>query len=365
MYLESFVARNFRNLTHLDLGSPSPRFNVIFGGNASGKTSLLEAIHLLGLGASFRSHDLDTVIQWNAPVATVVGRVVNAAGGRVQLGAEMARRGGFRAKVGGVECRGRSGLVKELSVVLLAADVHKLVEGGPGERRRHLDWGVFHVEQTYLSAWRVYRRALEQRNALLKVSKSGIDFEAWDEQVAQAGEVVTQLRLQYWRDAEASLRHFVGLLVSDSGEFTFDFVAGWREGVSLAEVLERTRVRDRALGWTSVGPHRADIRIRIGGRPVSEVLSRGQQKHLAYAMKLAQAAVVREVAGVDPVILVDDFTAELDVGRQNIVLDQLESLGSQVFVTTLDEGVWEAVAQRSNGIPALFHVEHGEVARVL
>ena len=347
----------------VDLGSPSPRFNLIYGENASGKTSLLEAIHLLGLAISFRTHHHENLIQNGTDSVLVHGVVRSEPGGEVHLGVSRHRRGVVRIRVGGEEQRNRSELARHLPLVVLSPDVHTLIEGGPKERRRYLDWGVFHVEQSYLPVWRRYQRLLEQRNRLLRSRGTAAEIAAWDAQLGPVGESVAGYRARYFEQLCPRLEAYGRALLGDGRELRFGVETGWRQGDSFEEALRRGFIRDRSQGFTGAGPHRGDMRVRVGGKPAGEVLSRGQQKHLSYAMMLAQARLFRECTGRTVVMLVDDLAAELDGQRQEMVLRHLEELEAQAFVTALGRGLEDYLAPAS--APALFHVEHGAISRVL
>jgi DNA replication and repair protein RecF len=234
--------------------------------------------------------------------------------------------------------------------------MHGLIGGGPSLRRRALDWGVFHVERSYLASWRDYRRALAQRNAALKQRARGAGLAVWDEGLMSAGERVDAARRRYvsaWgkRVAEIGARLLgAELLVElDSG--------GFDQG-GLRRALEEARPRDVRRGMCHVGPHRADLVVRFDGENVRDSASRGQQKLAAAALIMAQVAVFAEGGHEAGVLLVDDPAAELDAASLRRLLGELERLRVQMVVTGIMPAALEPLADGH-----VFHVEQGVIER--
>ena len=199
-------------------------------------------------------------------------------------------------------------LCAALAALTFEPGSHALVSGGGDTRRRYLDWGLFHVEPSFLALWRRHGRALKQRNALLKL-RAGMDqFEVWDQELAQIGETLTTRRELYLEGLQSRLRAASNELSPALGEASFAFQPGWRrDQLSLADALLLARERDLATGFTSVGPHRADWRITHARRPDQEALSRGQGKLTALAALLAQAEDFAARRGQWPLVLLDDL----------------------------------------------------------
>jgi DNA replication and repair protein RecF len=220
---------------------------------------------------------------------------------------------------------------------------------------------LFHVEPSFLPLWRRYARALKQRNALLKSGAAGPQLDAWDQELAEAGEPITRHRQQYLDQLQARLMMVAEDLVPGLGRSSIDFHPGWRRNeLSLADALLLARDRDRSAGYTTVGPHRADWRIGYTAHPNQEALSRGQAKLTALSALLAQAEDYAERRGEWPAVALDDLSSELDRPHQRRVLRRLLASGAQVFVT----GTEVPAALETLATPlALFHVEHGRILR--
>ncbi|MEL1263474.1 DNA replication/repair protein RecF [Pseudoxanthomonas putridarboris] len=339
--------------------APGPGLNLITGDNGAGKTSLLEALHLMAYGRSFRGRVRDGLVRTGSEAVEVF---VEWQEGDVPRLRKAGLRHSGQAWTGRLdgETVGQLGdLCAALAVVSFEPGSHALVTGGGEPRRRFVDWGLFHVEQDFLSLWRRYARALKQRNALLKSGTGGSQLDAWDHELAEAGEPLTQRRLQYLEQLQTDLQQVAGELVPSLGRASLEFQPGWRRHeFSLADALLLARDRDRAAGYTSVGPHRADWRVDYAATPARETLSRGQAKLTALSCLLAQAQDYARRRGEWPVIALDDLASELDRRHQQRVLDRLLASGAQVFVTGTEPPAGLA------GIDAplmLFHVEQGEI----
>ncbi|MGE0080321.1 MAG: DNA replication/repair protein RecF [Thiohalomonadaceae bacterium] len=356
MAINRLEVRDFRNLASVTL-DPGPRINHIEGPNGSGKTSLLEAIHLAGVGRSFLTHQKHVFIRQGASDTTVF--VMHGDGDSVErIGVRCAAAGETEFRRNGEKVESRAALAQGMPVVVVTPESHSLVEGGPKERRGFLDWGLFHVEPGFLEAWRRYQRALRQRNAAL--AQGAADADAWLPFLIEMGASIDRAR----RSLVERLGEELGgspLLPSLPGAVRLDYDQGWARDRSLAEALSRDRERDRRDGYTHSGPHRAELRIRSGEHLATEILSRGQEKLLVCALWLAQLKLVREQGRQRAVVLLDDLPAELDERNRAILLDALYGLEAQVFVTTTDRALTPSTLPDTR----LFHVEQGRFATVV
>lgn len=371
MYLKRLEVVGLRNLTDARL-NPGAGINVFCGANGSGKTSLLEAIYLLGRGRSFRTRLLKATVNHAMDTTTVFGLVADegralAGGGQHQttpIGILRNKTGEFLYKVNGEPVYTASSLAEALPLLLLNSDSFQLLEGGPQHRRRFIDWGVFHVEHTFRQCSRKLRRCLAHRNLLLRRGRiDDAELGAWDAELVKLAGRVTDLRLEYLRQVGPIIERVLAEL-TDIPCPTFDFRPGWDEGKKLEDVLKADRPRDQLLGYTQHGPHRADMHIRCGANTASAVLSRGQAKILVAAMSLAQGILFQQLTGTRCVYLLDEPSAELDDLHLKKLAQLLSALGGQVFVTDTACAsarlVWE---EQSGSTPTkMFHVEHGAVS---
>lgn len=352
MALEKLAIKNFRCLESVEL-LPHPERNIIVGENASGKTSLLEALFFVGRGRSFRPAQTDGLIRDGSAAFQLVA-TVNHKGRPLVLGLEVAKES-RTVRIGGEPAKSLGELAEYLPVQVIDPDVHKLVEDGPGGRRQFLDFGVFHVEHGFLACWRRYQRALKQRNKALKTDPKVAS--AWDPELIQAGDSLDTMRRAYVDELLPVARDWVEYLLD--GELELKYRSGWSGERTLAEALVHSRQRDRDFGATLVGPHRADLELKVHDRAARGRVSRGQQKLLASALLLAQVELMESRAGAG-VLLLDDPAAELDGDRLSRLLTRVQGLASQCFITGLN---LEDLAEFKSG--SVFHVEQGNLRRVL
>ena len=308
-----------------------PRFTLISGPNASGKTSLLEAIYVLGRGRSFRTRRLEHLIRHGTEQFVVFGEVETPER-RIPLGVEGTSKG-VRARIAGAKAASLAELALMLPVQIIDPEVHRLIEEGPSRRRRFLDWGVFHVDRSFIGHWQRYHHALKQRNAALKSRQPRAVVSAWDHDLQSYGELVTNARSEYVAllipQAEAIGRNLLGM------ELALSYRPGWARDHSFSEALQLSWNHDQESGATQVGPHRAELSIRLGGRAVKDRISRGQQKLLAAALLMAQLKLFPEGAPVQPSLLLDDPAAELDDERLAGLIREVSGHSVQLVVTTL------------------------------
>ena len=352
MGLAQLTLDNFRCIERAALVLP-PQVTLVRGPNGSGKTSLLEALYLLGRGRSFRTSRAESLIRHGAERSCVAGRLAPPA--PMALRIELARHGPTDARIGGVIVRSRAELAQAFAVQALEPGLHKLIEEASPRRRRWLDWAVFHVEPAFVEAWQRYGRALRQRNAALRSDAESA--RAWDGELVRHGEAISASRLRllesltlYWRDTVQALAEL---------PVELRYLAGWNEERSLAAALDASFAQDRRRGVTLVGPHRADVDLRLGGRPVRHLLSRGQQKLTAAALVLSQLQMLQDRWALRPTLLLDDPAAELDARHLARLLGQVRALECQLVLTSLDR------SPEALGPPqSVFHVEQGRVQPV-
>jgi len=334
---------------------PGPRLNLLTGDNGAGKTSVLEALHLMAYGRSFRGRVRDGLIQAGADALQVFVEWDDAG---------LRRRSGLRhtgqaweGRLDGQAVAQLGELCAALAVVTFEPGSHALITAGGEARRRFVDWGLFHVEPAFLPMWRRYARALKQRNALLKARVRDQQLDAWDSELALSGERLSRHRQAYVEALAARVVAAGAELVPEIALAGMDYQPGWkRDELPLADALLLARDRDLAAGFTSVGPHRGDWRLEYGALPGREALSRGQAKLTALSVLLAQAQHHALARSAWPVVALDDLGSELDRAHQARVLEVLTASHAQVFITGT-----EAPAGLDDREVARFHVEHGAV----
>jgi DNA replication and repair protein RecF len=341
--------QNLRCLTGAELRL-HPGINLVTGDNGAGKTSLLEAIYLLGRGRSFRTRQTEQLIRDGEPQMGVSGSL-RRDDREHRLSVRCDRSSGVAASVDGRSVESLAELAALFPVQVIDPGIHRLIEEGPATRRRWLDWAMFHVEPQFLDQWRCYRRALRQRNAALR---TGGDACLWDSELARYGDSLTVARERLIEALQPIWAQTLSTL--DAVAATLRFYRGWSSSVTLEESLLRHQERDRERGSTLLGPHHFDVWLRVEGRPARDTVSRGQQKLLGAAMALSMARLLAERLEQTPTLLLDDPAAELDAPHTLALLALASALGGQQIVTALRAPLPPL------GVPdRVFHVERGEV----
>jgi DNA replication and repair protein RecF len=364
--LKRLQVSHLRNLDAVSI-TLSPDVNLFYGKNGSGKTSLLEAIALLGLGRSFRSHKIRTIIEHAQSQLTVFAELISADHRKVTIGLQKSRSGQNVIRVDGDNVQSAISLAQQLPLQIINADSFLLLEGSSSQRRRFLDWMVFHVKPEFTDAWRRLQRIIKQRNSVLKHDKISYgDLAVWDIEYIAVSHKINALRKEVLDDFKACFSDETNQLNALGFTVDISYLAGWNEEEDLAEILRAGFLRDSRSGYTHQGPHRADLRFKVGPQLAADVLSRGQEKALICSLHIAQAHLFFNKTNRHCVFLVDDLLAELDVENAKKLSASLMSLKSQVFVTGIYKdnllSVWGLDDDRLDKTTiSLFHVEQGKI----
>ena len=364
MALTRLQIHHVRNLQHVDLQGLQG-VNVFYGPNGAGKTSILESIHMLGMARSFRGTAIKSLISHGQDHCTVFGTTwAGAATAEVPLGVQRGRGGDIQIKVGGSPVRTVTELVAQLPIQVINAGSFELLTGSPRARRQYLDWGVFHVEHRFYAAWQRFQRCIKQRNKLLRHGRiDPQELAVWSRDLVSAGTAINDYRQTYFDELTPRFQAIVRQLMPALGEVELRFRKGWDRQLDLQAALDNSLHADREQGYTHVGPQRADIRVLVEGHLAADTLSRGQQKLVVCALKLAQGQLLAETGQGNCTYLVDDLPSELDDTHNRQVCELLGSMDTQVFITCVDQQGIADVWPRGVA-PAMFHVEHGVVTPV-
>ncbi|QXG54582.1 DNA replication/repair protein RecF [Pantoea jilinensis] len=356
MALTRLLIKDFRNIEQADL-QLAPGFNFLVGANGSGKTSVLEAIHTLGHGRSFRSLQAGRVIRHDEAAFVLHGRLENAER-EISVGLTKNRAGDSKVRIDGSDGHKVAELAQLLPMQLITPEGFSLLNGGPKYRRAYVDWGCFHNAPGFFNAWNNMRRLLKQRNAALRQVSRYSQIRPWDQELVPLAEQISQWRAEYSAAISAEITATCSQFLPEF-ELRFSFQRGWDKESDYGELLERNFERDRALTYTASGPHKADFRIRAEGTPVEDLLSRGQLKLLMCALRLAQGEFLTSQSGRRCIYLIDDFASELDESRRRLLADRLKATQAQVFVSAISAG---HVIDMTDEKGKMFRVEQGKIA---
>jgi DNA replication and repair protein RecF len=362
MTLKRLSIKNLRNLIGVDI-NPSERINLIFGENGSGKTSVLEAINLLALGRSFRSHKHKPLINHHQDSFTIFGRVAIENGSDVPIGINRHQSGEAKFKANGESVASAAALASYLPVQVINSDTFLLLEGSPKVRRQFIDWLVFHVEPNFYPIWKDLQRCLKHRNSLLRHDRiDPFEISTWDQELVSHSERIHVFRNDCMEQFSTTFYSLLKEFVSVEG-ISISYSRGWDKEKDYKDVLLNNFERDRKQGFTHSGSHRADLKITVDGLNAAEVLSRGQQKLLVCALKIAQGYVFSRLTGRKTIYLVDDLPAELDKKHRDLLAHWLDTMNTQVFITGVErEALLSTWIDKPHIETKLFHVEQGNIS---
>lgn len=342
MNVQKIECQSFRNLENVSI-EPSKGVNVIFGDNAQGKTNLLESIWLFTGCRSFRGSGESELVNFNAKKAKLS---LDFFGSGREQNASLEIENGRSFSLNGIRLKSSSKIMGEFLAVVFSPVHLSLVKGGPAERRKFLDTAISQLKPKYAVTLSSYNKALSERNILLKDSYFHSELTellgVWEERVAFYGSEMIRQRIGYVNALSRFCEDIYGGISSKREKLSVSY----KENCSafgndkqeiyenLKNLLFASRKTDIVSGFTSVGPHRDDLTINIDSFSARSFGSQGQQRSAALALKLSEAAVIKSFTGEQPVALLDDVMSELDLSRQNYILNHIKNW--QVFITCCD-----------------------------
>lgn len=366
MYLDQLTLTHFRNYAALQVQF-SPGLNILLGKNAQGKTNLLEAIYVLALARSHRTHNDHELIQWGADSAQVTGRVVKTTG-TVPLTLILTKKG-KKATVNHLEQSRLSSYLGQLNVVLFAPEDLDLVKGAPSTRRRFVDMEFGQMSPKYLYNLTQYRAILRQRNKYLRQlhyrdAKDLVYLDVLSDQLAGFGAEIIHTRQELLGRMVVFANHLHQEITQGKEELAFHYVLPNELSQAktvqelyqaLLALYQKLRPREIDQSVTLAGPHRDDVTFITNGKDVSAFGSQGQQRTAALSVKLAEIELMKEQTGEYPILLLDDVLSELDTVRQTHLLATFQSK-VQTFLTTTD---LSGVAQDIVHDPRIMTIDDG------
>jgi len=378
MSVVKLVTQNFRNLQDETIFF-HPVLNFFVGDNGSGKSSLLEAIFFLGHGKSFRTSKVEHLANYNKDDFVVSIKDDN----NLQLGLSKSLiTGATNIKVNGERHIRLSILAQNIAVQIVTPESFKLFFGGPKERRRFIDLGLFHVKHEFAKQWREFSRVLKQRNACIRNTGDATSLHYWTDIFCHQSEAVALIRKGYIDSLVTELIIWLNILLPDiADKISVQYQQGWPQKKTLSEALSANIEREQSFGYSLYGAHKFDVKFMLAKQVLESQLSRGQQKLFLLALTFAQAKLIARVKRVKPILLIDDVGAELDVCSRNALSIAIDKLDCQIIMTAIDEVVLQPFISDNTMIDvvaetrltttesvkdkySMFHVKHGNITPV-
>ncbi len=367
MQIETLSFENFRNLKKGEL-SLSKGINILYGDNAQGKTNLLEACWLFTGGKSFRGAKDKELIAFEQEKAILK---MNFFAGEREQKAKIELGNRRLLQLNGVNQKSPTAITGKFCAVVFCPSHLSLLSGAPEERRKFLDSAYCQLRPLFVKALSEYQRVLTQRNALLRSAKNGGVYDAqtenllsvWDGHLATVCAKLSLARNAYVKKISPKAEEIYHGLSAGKEKLSLSLLTqiGDIDGLSPEQIRDRYYERiqnahpqDLAVGHSTVGAHREDLLVEINGLSVKTFGSQGQQRSAVLALKLAEASLLKEVTGEQPVALLDDVMSELDVSRQDYILNHIHDW--QVLITCCDP----ATIERQTG-GKVFHIQNGEI----
>ncbi len=375
MFINKLTVENVRNLSSVNI----PEFkqiNVFTGDNGAGKTSVLESLYIASVGRSFRHQQIKPMLNVDSHFLRVYLECTDNTGRLNKLGIERNHKNDYKIRINGEKATTLAHLSRLLPIIVIDSTSFNLLDGASNERRKFLDWGVFHVEHSFYDDWREYAKILKQRNAILKTRPSSYALlKPWDQQLSMFAHKVEQSRHDFLVEFIQKFSEVLNALDSDlNNQLKVAYKNGWGGKYwvsdvndvfsvptqeSIQETLADNFDKDVKYQRTTDGSHRADLQLFFGKQLVKDTFSRGQKKTIVSALKLTQASLVYDHAVHQPIVLLDDMPSELDQIHLDTFFNYLADLNYQMFITGVDRNVFERLNLKE---PLMFHVEHGGVS---
>ncbi|WP_094752693.1 DNA replication/repair protein RecF [Psychromonas sp. CD1] len=356
MPISKLIIHDFRNIQRAHLHF-NKKINVITGLNGSGKTALLEAIYFLGLGRSFRSHLTNRIIA-HEEVEFILFAEIEHQNLQTSIGLKKTRKGQSVLKINSCITTKLSALTLYLPIQLITPESISLLSGSPQNRRSFIDWGVFYHDPQFYKTWARIKRLLKQRNAALKQCKTYNELRLWDNELCFLSTEISEQRQRYFQQLTPLIENTIADFLPEF-KIKMSFFCGWdNKNKSLQQYFIDNFNRDKQLGYTTAGPQKADVRFKIGAYPLVDVLSRGQLKLFVYALRLAQCLFLNKVNKKQCVLLIDDFSSELDKSKQQILAKHITQSDAQLFISVIQENHIEQLFEQKYSV---FHVKHGKI----
>lgn len=334
MKINSLNCKNFRNIEDINI-VPCDEMNVICGENAQGKTNIIEAIWLFTGAKSFRGAKDNEFIKFGTERAIID---LNFESFGVENEAQIIIDSQKKAILNQKQLKSTSLLAGNFNAIVFSPTDLSLIKDGPSARRKFLDIAIGQLKPSYITLLRDYIRAVTQRNRIIKEYKYdstlSVMLDVFEEEIVTKGSKIIKERKEYTEKLKKFLPLIYEGISSGKEKLEVNYICSCEEE-KLKEELYKNRKEDMYSGVTSIGPHRDDLDFKINNISLRSFGSQGQKRSVALALKLAEAEIIKNEVGESPIVLLDDVMSELDINRQNFVLNHIK--GMQSFLTCCED----------------------------
>ncbi|CAB1255615.1 DNA replication/repair protein RecF [Clostridium sp. MT-14] len=363
MYIKYLKLINFRNYRELNIKFDKG-INVFTGGNAQGKTNLLESIYYCSIGRSPRTNKDKELINWQGKEAYIKAYIEKKQLDK-SIEIKIFKEGKKGININSIKVNKLSQLMGVFNVVMFSPEDLKIVKESPIYRRKFLDIELCKFSKKYYYNLVQYNKVLNERNALLKkwINHNYDIIKIYDKQLSKYGGFIVEMRNKYIKRLSEKGKIIHNDITSGTENIEFRYVTQLEDvnkpENSLFELLNVNRKRDMERGTTLCGPHRDDLITNINGINVRNFGSQGQQKTSVLTMKFASLEIIKEIIGEYPVLLLDDVLSELDSNRQNYILNSINKIQTFITCTGIDD-----IKKNSQSKADLFVVKNGKITMI-
>lgn len=351
MFINKLKITNFRIIQEKEFNF-TQKINIFHGDNGTGKTSILEAIHYLSTGKSFRKCSFKSLINvkfeyLNIFIEHKKNNLINT------VSINKSKNGLWKARFNNNAITKQSQISYLIPVVSIDPEVYRLVDLGPINRRNFLDWLVFHVKHDYLNLWKKVQKCTKQLNSLYKGKANTQEIDLWEGSFIELSEQLNTVREVFYKEMQPIIQSLTKHMQGDIDNLELDYYKGWSDSLTLKEQLIKDRKRNLLYGQLQHGPHKMDIKINVLNSPASQVLSRGQKKVLSLTFYMAYIQLLINYE-IKPIVCLDDLDAELDDNKLSKVSEFFINSNLQLFITTV------LIKKVKTFFPQaqMFHVKH-------
>jgi DNA replication and repair protein RecF len=332
MYISKLQIQNFRNIDSQEFNFDSD-INFIVGENGSGKTSILEAIYFLSHGRSFRSAQLNRIIKHDNDGFLLFSKCHNLED--ITIALSRKKNGSSINKLNYEVQKSHSEITKTIPIQLINPEAFNIINSGAKQRCKILDWGSFYLDKSFLKVWQQTKFLIKQRNSALKQNYPKSYISSLDIKLTEFSNILDYKREVYFNELKPKILDVLHIFNPDL-KLDINYFCGWSKNKNLIDILTDNYENDKRYSVTNHGPHKADILLTINDKPIQDIFSRGQQKLLICAIKLAQGEIHNNKETNKCIYLIDDIASELDKNHLNTLFEYLNKLNSQIFITTTD-----------------------------